>query len=92
MSSLERMTEQELVAHLCQLADECDRLGQELARTAQRQRFSKDAQDIAGAARDERMLLARMNRIMDRMRAAEGHLMRIRGQLRPLQLHEALPG
>ncbi|WP_445503031.1 hypothetical protein [Microvirga sp. G4-2] len=84
MTSLERMTEQELVAHLCQLADECDRLGRELARTEQRQRFSKDAQDVARAAQDGQGLLTRMNRLMDRMRAAEGHLMRIRGQLRPL--------
>jgi hypothetical protein len=32
--------------------------------------------------------LVEMSRLMDRRRAIEGHLMRVRGQLRPLRRYE----
>ena len=42
-----------------------------------------DAQEVARAAPDAQTALAELNRLMDRRRAVEGHLMRVRGQLRP---------
>ena len=47
MPALNQMSEQELIAELHCLADACERLNQEVARAAQRQRFSNDAQAIA---------------------------------------------
>jgi hypothetical protein len=88
MPSLDQMNEQELIAELHRLAADCERLNFNLARATQRQRFCQDGHDAAGATRDEQVLLAEMNRLMDRRRAVEGHLMRVRGQLRPLRLHE----
>jgi hypothetical protein len=43
---------------------------------------------VSRAARDEQTLLAELNRLMDRRRAVEGHLMRVRGQLPPLKRDE----
>ena len=88
MPSLDQMNEQELMAELHRLAAECERLNRELAHTALQQRFGKDRPDAATAARDERALLIEMNRLMDRRRATEGHLMRVRGRLRPLTQNE----
>ena len=79
MPSLDQMSEPELLAELQHVANACEKLNQEVLRAAQRQRFSKDDREIAQAAHDRQSLLADMNRLMDRRRAVEGHLMRIRG-------------
>jgi len=89
MTSLDLMTEQELIGHLRALADECERLDRQIIRAVERQRFRLDPCDVATTSRVERMLLAEMSRVMDRRRAVEGHLMRVRGQLRPLQPWDA---
>jgi hypothetical protein len=88
MSHLDQMTERELIAELHSVAAECERLNFEVARVTQQQRFCHDRPDTAMAAQDERALLGEMSRLMDRRRAIEGHLMRVRGQLRPLRQQE----
>jgi hypothetical protein len=88
MPSLDQMNEQELIAELRRLAAECEKLSFKVARANQRQLFCDDPQSVRQAAREERDLLSEMNRLMDRRRAVEGHLMRVRGQLRPLKPHE----
>lgn len=85
MVDLDQMSEPELIAELHRVAVACERLSREVAHSTQRQRFSKDAREVAQATRDEQSLLAEVNRVMDRRRAVEGHLMRVRGQLRPLK-------
>jgi hypothetical protein len=85
MGVLDQMSEPELIAELHRVAVVCERLSREVAHATQRQRFSKDAREVAQAARDEQSFLAELNRLMDRRRAVEGHLMRVRGQLRPLK-------
>jgi hypothetical protein len=85
MVGLNQMSEPELIAELRRVADVCERLNQEVVHAAQRQRFSRDARKVAQAARDEQSFLAELNRLMDRRRAVEGHLMRVRGQLRSLK-------
>jgi len=79
------MNEQELIAELRRLAAECERLSVEVARAKQQQLFRDDPQSVEEAAQEERDLLSEMSRLMDRRRAVEGHLMRVRGQLRPLR-------
>jgi len=81
------MTEQELIAELHRLADECERLSRKIASALQQQRFSRTS-DATKAVQDEQGLLGEMNRVMDRRRAVEGHLRRVRGQLRPLKLDD----
>ena len=88
MPSLDQMSEPELIAELRRAADTLERCNQEVARAIERQRFSRDAREVARAAQDEQAALAKLNRLMDRRRAIEGHLMRVRGQLRPLKLDE----
>ena len=90
MPALNQMSEHELIAELHRLADACERLNREFARAAQRQRFSIDAQAIALATHDAQTLLAEMNQLMDRRRAVEGHLMRVRGQTWPLKVYEQI--
>lgn len=91
MPGLGQMNEAELIAQLHQLADACARLDQRIAHAVQRQRFARDPREAAEAAGEEQTLLVEMNnRLMDRMRATEGHLMRVRGQLRPLRPQEPL--
>jgi predicted nucleic acid-binding Zn-ribbon protein len=85
MVGLDQMSEPELLAELRRVADACERLSQEVAHATHRQRFSGDAGEIAQASRDEQSLLAELSRLMDRRRAVEGHLMRVREQLRPLK-------
>ncbi|KLK90501.1 hypothetical protein AA309_25510 [Microvirga vignae] len=92
MPSLDLMTEPELIAHLHQLASECDRLDRRIAYAAQRQKFAQDPGNTAEAAEEERMLLNELSRLMDRRRAIEGYLRRVRGQLRPLRPHVLLVG
>jgi hypothetical protein len=92
MPSLDQISEPELLAELQHVANACEKLNQEVLRAAQRQRFSKDDREIAQAAHDRQSLLADMNRLMARRRAVEGHLMRIRGQLRPLKLDKVGQG
>ena len=92
MPSLDLMTERELIAHLHQLAAECDGLDRRIALAAQRQRFAQSPRDAELAAGAEQTLLTEMSRLMDRMRATEGHLRRVRGQLRLLQPHDTLVG
>jgi hypothetical protein len=81
------MSERELLAELHRVAAECERLNFRLSYVIQQQRFCKDRPDAATATQDERALLGEMSRLMDRRRAIEGHLMRVRGQLRPLSQH-----
>ena len=88
MASLDLMNEPELLAELHRLAGACDRLSQAIARAAQRQRFGTDSAEVTRAACDEQTLLAEMNRLMDRRRAVKAHMMRARGQLRPLKRDE----
>ena len=88
MVGLDQMSEPELIAELRHVADTLERLNQEVTRAIERQRFSRDAREVARAAQDEQTALAGMNRLMDRRRAVEGHLMRVRGQLRPLKRDE----
>jgi uncharacterized membrane protein YccC len=88
MVGLDQISEPELIAELRRVADTLERLNQEVARAIERQRFSREAQEVARAAQDEQAALAAMNRLMDRRRAVEGHLMRVRGQLRPLKRDE----
>ena len=88
MAGLDQMNEQELIRELQRLANECHRLDQEISYAIQQRRFCKDRCDIAGVAQDGQTLAADLNRLMDRRRAVEGHLMRVRGHLRPLKLHE----
>jgi hypothetical protein len=90
MRVLNRMSEHELIAELHRLADACERLNRDVARAAQRQRFSNDAQALTLAAHDGQTLLATMNRLMDRRRAVEGHLMRVRGQIWPVKVYEQI--
>jgi hypothetical protein len=78
------------IAELHRLAGACERLNREVARAAQRQRFSNDAQAITRATHNGQTLLAKMNRLMDRRRAVEGHLMRVRGQTWPLKVYEQI--
>jgi hypothetical protein len=86
MPRLDQMHEQELITELLRLAAECERLDFEVAQASQRQRYCDDPRSVLKAAQKERDLLVEMNRLMDRRRAVEGHLMRVRGQLRPLRL------
>jgi len=72
MVGLDQMSEPELISELRRAADTLERLNQEVTRAAQ----------------DEQTALVGMNRLMDRRRAVEGHLMRVRGQLRPLKRDE----
>jgi hypothetical protein len=88
LPGLDQMSEQELLAELHRVADACERLDQEVTRAAQRQRFCKEAHEATRAVRKGQILLAEMSRLMDRRRAIEGHLMRVRGQLRPLKQDE----
>jgi hypothetical protein len=88
MLGLDQMNELELIVELHRIAGECERLNQRVSHASQRQRFSKDYQDIATAAQEEQTLLAEMNRLMDCRRAIEGHLMRVRDRLRLLRGNE----
>jgi hypothetical protein len=88
MVGLDQMSELELIAELRRVADTLERLTQEVTRAIERRRFSSDAREVAWSAQDEQTTLAGMNRLMDRKRAVEGHLMRVRGQLRPLKRDE----
>ena len=88
MPHLDQMSEQELLAELHRVAAECERLDFKVAHTIQHQRCGTDRPDAVAATQDERALLVTMSRLMDRRRAIEGHLMRVRGRLRPLRLHE----
>jgi hypothetical protein len=88
MVGLDQMSELELIAELRRVADTLERLNQEVTRALERQRFSRDAREVSRAAQDEQTALAGMTRLMDRRRAVEGHLMRVRGQLRPLKRDE----
>ena len=86
MPGLDHMHEQELVTELLRLAAECERLNFEVAQVGQRQRYCDDPQSVLRADQKERARLVEMNRLMARRRAVEGHLMRVKGQLRPLRL------
>lgn len=88
MPNLDQMNEQELVGELHSLASACERLNYEIACATQRQRFTRDSGEASRAAQEEQTLLAQMDRLMIRRRAVEGHLLRVRGQLRPLKLEE----
>src|SRR4051794_17872714 len=68
MPSLDLMTEPELIAHLHQLADDCDKLDQRITSMIQRQRFVQDPRDAAAAGL-ERTLLADMSQLIGRWSA-----------------------
>ena len=80
LPGLVQMSEQELLAELHRVADACERLDHEVTWAAQRQRFCKEAHEATRAAQKGQILLAEMSRLMDRRRAIEGHLMRVRRQ------------
>jgi hypothetical protein len=88
MPGLDQMSEQDLIAELHRVADACERLDQEVTRAAQWQRFCNGAHEATRGAQKGQILLAEMSRLMDRRRAIEGYLMRVRGQLRPLKQDE----
>lgn len=88
MPHLDQMSERELLAELHHVAAECERLNFKLSHVVQQQRFCTYCPDAATTTQNERALLSEMNRLMDRRRAIEGHLMRTRGQLRPLRQDE----
>jgi hypothetical protein len=84
MATLTGKTERELLRELRRVYGEYERLNRAIRLAAQRQRFSTKAEDVQLATAQEKVLLAEMNRLMDRMRAIEGHLLRARGKLKPL--------
>jgi len=88
MVGLDQISELELMVELRRVADACERLTQDASRATERQRFSRDPREVAQAAQDEQAFLAQMSRLMDRRRAVEGHLMRVRGQLQLLKWDE----
>jgi hypothetical protein len=88
LPGLDQMSEQDLIAELHRVADACERLDQEVTRAAQWQRFCNGAHEASRGAQKGQILLAEMSRLMDRRRAIEGYLMRVRGQLRPLKQDE----
>jgi phosphate uptake regulator len=61
MPSLDQMSEPELIAELRRVAHTLERLNEEVARAIERQRFSREAQEVARAAQDEQAALAAMN-------------------------------
>jgi hypothetical protein len=74
-----------LVEKLRRLNDDYLRLNRSLKVAGQVLRFSRDPWQARRAGEDEQRFLREMNRLMDRMRAVEGQLLRVRGKLRPLQ-------
>jgi hypothetical protein len=73
-----------LLAKLRDLYDEYERLNRKIRLATQRRTMGKDPGDVDLAEREEQEWLSEINRLMDRMRATEGALMRIRGKIRPL--------
>jgi len=76
--------EAKLIAELRRLYDDYEKLNRRIANAAHRQRFSKDSADVEQAVRDEKAFLVEIDRLMTRMRAIEGHLMRVRKKVRPV--------
>ena len=76
--------EANLIAELRRLYDDYEKLNRKITNAAQRQRFSKDTADIEKAVQDEKAFLVEIDRLMTRMRAIEGHLLRIRKKVRPV--------
>jgi Xaa-Pro aminopeptidase len=70
--------EQDLLRELHLLHAAQERLNRKIADATQRQRHSKEPEEIADAERAEQHLLAEMNRLMDRLRAVEGQILQIR--------------
>jgi hypothetical protein len=77
-------SERALLRELRRVYREYERLNRAIRMAAHRQHFSRDPKDIRQALEDEAKWLAEITRLMDRMRAIEGHLMRARGKLKPL--------
>jgi hypothetical protein len=57
MPSLDQMSKPELVIELRRVADACERLDQDITRALERQRFGRDAGEVAQAARDEQTFI-----------------------------------
>jgi hypothetical protein len=81
MATLE---ERELLDRLRGLYEEYERLNRRIQLATHRQHFSNDSKEIKRAVAEERKWLSEINRLMDRMRATEGALMKARGQVKPL--------
>jgi hypothetical protein len=77
-------SERALLRELRRVHREYERLNRAIRMAAHRQHFSRDPQDVERALQDEARWLAEISRLMDRMRAIEGHLLRARGKLTPL--------
>lgn len=73
-----------LLAKLRDLYDEYERLNRQIRLATQRRSMSSDTADVERAEIEEQEWLAAINRLMDRMRATEGALRQVRGQIRPL--------
>jgi hypothetical protein len=76
--------ELELLERLRGLYEEYERLNRRIQLATHRQHFSNDSKEIKKAVVDERKWLVEINRLMDRMRATEGALLKARGQVKPL--------
>ena len=76
--------EAELLEQLREVYQEYQELSRNITLAAQRRRFTKGRDDLAEAEQEEQGWLKEINRLMDRMRAIEGALLKVRGKLRPL--------
>jgi hypothetical protein len=59
-------------------------LNRKIQLATHRQHFSSDPEDVKRALQEEAGWLNEITRLMDRMRAVEGHLLRARGKLKPV--------
>jgi len=76
-------TEAEMALKLRQLYQEYDAVNQAVLDAQNRRRFLSTPSEIAAAETDETRLLGEMNRLMDRLRATEAHLARLRRGEKP---------
>jgi hypothetical protein len=76
--------EAELIKQLRVVYQEYQELSRNINLAAQRRKFMKGPEDLAEAEQEEQRWLKEINRLMDRMRAIEGALLKVRGKLRPL--------
>ena len=64
-----------LSEELCALDAQQHALERKIRAAVDRQRYSRDPQQVAQAAQDERVYVAEMDRLMTRMRAVEAQLL-----------------
>ena len=77
-------SERELLEELEQTYERYEGLNHSIRLATQRARFSANPSDVQRARADEARSLVEINRLMGRMRALEGHLLRARGKLQAL--------